>query len=74
MWLGIDERAADFEAFGDDLIGCLAAEDALAPGIIGGIEAAKELLEIAVGVDGDPQHLVADAALKRSTIPFVCGV
>jgi hypothetical protein len=35
-----------FEAFGDDLIRCFSIEHALSPGVVGGIEAAKELLEI----------------------------
>jgi hypothetical protein len=34
VWFGIGELAPCFDAFGDDLIGGLAAEDALAAGVI----------------------------------------
>ena len=40
------------EAFGHDLIGCLASKPALAAGIAGSIEAAQQRLELAVRVDG----------------------
>ena len=50
FWVG--KFGTGFEAFGDDLAGCLAVEDALAAAVVGGVEAAQELLEVAMGVDG----------------------
>jgi hypothetical protein len=64
MWLRMGKFATGFEAFGDDLVGGPAVEHALAAGVVGGIEAAQQPLEVAVGVDGDAQHLAANAAVE----------
>lgn len=64
MRLGFGEIRAGFEAFGDDLIGCLAAENALASGVVGGVEAAQKVFELAVGVDGDAEHFTSDATIE----------
>ncbi|WP_158805721.1 hypothetical protein [Acidisoma sp. L85] len=37
-----------FEAFGNDLVCRFSIEGALAPGVVGGIEAEKQLFEIAM--------------------------
>ena len=34
----------------------------------------EELFELAVGLDGDGEHLAPTRPLKRSTMPLVCGV
>lgn len=52
------------EALGHHLIGRLAVECALSPCVVGGVEAAQQLLELAVRVDGDAQHLGTDAAVE----------
>lgn len=44
------------KALGDDLIWGSSAEDTLTPRIIGGIEAAKQLLEVAMQIDGDARR------------------
>ena len=49
---------------GDDSVGCLAVQHALAPGIVGGVEAAQKLFELAVRVDGSAEHFRADAAVE----------
>jgi hypothetical protein len=41
--LGPSELASRFEALGDDLVGCSSFDDALAAGVVGGIEAAEQL-------------------------------
>ncbi|MBU8541875.1 hypothetical protein [Falsiroseomonas tokyonensis] len=51
--LGPDELASRFEALGDELVERLAVEHALAAGVVGGIEAAEQLLELDVRPDGD---------------------
>ena len=66
MWLGTGALASGFEAPGGDLIGGLAAEDALAARIVSGIEAAQELLEIAVGMDRVPSTSLRP--LRRSAM------
>ena len=55
--LGLGELAARLQALGDDLIGRLAAEHALAACVVRGVEAAQQPLEVAVGVDGDALRL-----------------
>ncbi len=69
--LAASELAPGLEAFGDDLVGCFALEDALAAGIVGGVEATQQLLELLMGVDGDAQHLAADPAIEAFDQPFV---
>jgi hypothetical protein len=44
FWVG--QFAARFEAFGGDLVRRLAVEDALTATIVGGVEAAQQLLEL----------------------------
>ena len=55
MRLGIDQPAVCLEALGDDLIWCHAVEHALAARVVGGIEAAQQMLEVPVGIDGDTE-------------------
>jgi hypothetical protein len=62
--LGIDQLSSGLEALGDDLIRRLAVQHALAAGVVGGVEAAQQMLEVAVGMDGDAQHLAADPAVE----------
>jgi hypothetical protein len=57
------------EAFGNDLVWCLSVENVLPPGIAGGAEATKQLLEVVM-----PNTSLLTRALKRSTMSFVCGV
>ena len=64
MRLGVGQLAPGFEALGDDLIRRLAIEHALPAGVVGGVEAAQQLLEIPVRIDGNAQHLAADAAIE----------
>ena len=64
MRLGIDQLSPGLEALGDDLIRRLAVQHALAPGVVGGVEAAQRMLEVAVGMDGDAQHLAPDPAVE----------
>lgn len=45
-------------------MGCLSVEDALTPRVVCGIEAAKQLLEIAVRIDRYAEHLAADATIE----------
>ncbi len=67
-------RAHDFNPFCNDLLRCFAIEHALSAAVVGGIEAAQELLELAVGVDVIPNPSLPMRALQRSTMPLVCGV
>src|SRR5215208_3116377 len=61
-WVG--EPATRFEAFSDDLVWCFAVEHALVAGVVGSIEAAQQLLELDMRVDGDAEYLAADAAVE----------
>ena len=61
---GFCELWPRFKAFGDDLVGRHSIKDTLTPDVVGGIEASKQLLKIAVRVDGNAQHLTADAAIE----------
>jgi hypothetical protein len=61
---GIGEFGFGFKALSNDLIGGLAVEHALMPGIVGGVEAAQELLPRAMRVNSDSEHLTADAAIE----------
>src|SRR5829696_4707240 len=74
---GVGEPSARLEALGDDLIGRLAVQHALAAGVVGGVEAAQQPLEVAVVGD---QMVMPRAPrcrpgrpLKRSTMPSVWG-
>ena len=60
---GLAELWPRLEAIGDDLVGCPSLEDTLTPRVVGDIESAKQLLEVAVRVDGDAWHLATDAAV-----------
>jgi hypothetical protein len=60
----VGELAARLEALGDDLVQRLAAEHALAAGVVGGVEAAQHLFEVLVERDGDAEHLAADPAVE----------
>ena len=62
--LRIGELAARLEALGDDLVGRLAVEHALAAGVVGGVEPAQQPFELGVGPDGDAEHLGADPAIE----------
>ncbi len=64
MRLGVGQPPSGLEALGDDLVRRLAVEHALAAGVVGGVEAAQQLLELLVGPDGDAEHLAADAAVE----------
>jgi hypothetical protein len=67
--LASDKHTSRLEALGDDLLWCFPSRT-LATGVVGGVEAAQELLELLMGVDGDAQHFAADLAIKRSTLPL----
>ena len=60
----LGQGALGLEMFGNDLVGCFALQHALTTGIVGGIEAAPELFELTVRVDGDTQHLAANTAVE----------
>ena len=62
--LGVGELAACLEALGGDLVRRLAVKHALATGVVGGVEATQQLLELLVGPDGDAEHLAADPAVE----------
>src|SRR3954452_14769973 len=62
--LGFGQGGLGGEPLGDDLIGCLAFQHTLPTGVVGGIEAAQELFELVMGVDGDGEPLRADAAIE----------
>ncbi len=64
MRLSVGQLATGFETFADHLIGCLAVEHALAAGVVGGIEAAQQLVKILVRIEGNAQHLAADTAIE----------
>ena len=59
-----DQLAPGLEAFGHDLVGSLAVEHALAAVVVGGVQAAQELFEVAVRMEGDLKHLRADPAIE----------
>ena len=50
------------EAFGHDLVGCLAVQHPLTPVVVGGVEAAQKLLQVTVRVDVDPSPGIPAAA------------
>ena len=52
------------EPLNDDLIGCLALQHTLPTGVVGGIEAAQELFELVVRIDGDGEHFGDNAAIE----------
>jgi hypothetical protein len=52
------------EAHSDNLVGRQAVEHALTPGMVGRGEATEQLLEGSMGVNGDAEHLVLDAAVE----------
>ena len=62
--LGVGEFGPGREPLGDDLIWRPAAQHTLAAGVVGGVEAAQQLLELAMGPEGDAEHLGADAAVE----------
>ncbi len=57
------------QALADDLLGRVAARHALPAGVVGGVEADQELLQVAVAGDGDAQHLALDAAVEALRHP-----
>src|SRR3712207_3364189 len=57
------------QALADDLLGRAAAQDALAAGVVGGVEARQQALEVAVARDGDAQHLALDPAVEALRHP-----
>jgi hypothetical protein len=61
---GIGHPSALLHAFGDDLIGCLAVEHALAAAVVGSVEAARRLLELLMEPDADARHFAADATVE----------
>ena len=52
------------EPLSNDLIGCLAFQYTLPTGVVGGVEAAQELFELIVRIDGDGEHFGDDAAIE----------
>ena len=73
LGFGAGELSSRPEALLDDLVGCFAVEDALAPGVVGGVEAAEQLLKLGVRPDGDPSTSLPTRPLNLSTMPFVWG-
>ena len=59
LGFGAAELSSNSEALLDDLIGCLAVEDALAAGVVGGVEAPEQPLQLGVRPNGDAQHAAA---------------
>src|SRR3712207_4200695 len=57
-------RRACLEPLAHDPVWRLAVEDALAAGVVGGVEASGQLLEIPVRPDGDAEHLAAHPAIE----------
>src|SRR5690349_2076350 len=62
--LGFGQGGLGGEPLSDDLIGCLAVQHPLPTGVVGGIEAAQELCELSVRIDGDGEHFGNDAAIE----------
>src|SRR3954468_10040435 len=62
--LGFGQGGLGGEPLGDDLIGCLALQHTLPTGVVGGVEAAQELFELIMRIDGDGEHLGDDAAIE----------
>ena len=60
----VGEFGFGFEVLGYDLVGCFAVQHALAPGVVGLVEAAQQLLQGTVRVDVDAQHVGADASVE----------
>jgi hypothetical protein len=58
--VGFAELRLCFEAACDELVWCCSVEDTLPSGVRGGIEAARQLLGVAMRVDRDAQHFTAD--------------
>src|SRR3712207_7108163 len=69
MRLGVGQPPSGLEALGDDLVRRLAVEHALAAGVVGGVEAAQQPLEVPVGVHGDAEHLAGDPARSEEHTP-----
>src|SRR3954451_18694888 len=61
---GFGQGGLGGEPLSDDLIGCLALQHTLPTGVVGGVEAAQELFELIVRIDGDGQHFGDDAAIE----------
>src|SRR3954452_3996846 len=57
------------QALADDLFGRAAAQDALATGVVGGVEALEQPLEIAMAGHGEPEHLALDPAVEALRHP-----
>ena len=64
MWCRIGELGVGLEVPGDDLVGCFAAQHALAPGVVGLVEAAQQLFQGTVRVDVDAQHFGANPGIE----------
>src|SRR4051812_1370480 len=56
-------------ALADHLLGRAAAQDALAAGVVGGVEVLEQPLEIAMAGHGEPEHLALDAAVETLDHP-----
>jgi hypothetical protein len=59
------------QALADDLRGRAPAQHALAPGVVGGVEALEQPLEIAMAGHGEPEHLALDAAVETLDHPVI---
>ncbi len=53
-----------FESLGDDLVWCLAVQHALAAAVVSLIEATQQLLQGAVRIDVDVEHLAGDPPVE----------
>ena len=60
----VGELGFGLEVLGGDLVGRSAVQHALAPGVVGLVEAAQQLFQGTVRVDVDAQHLGADTAVE----------
>ena len=64
MRLRIGEFGSGLQPLGHDLVRGLALQHALAAGIVSSIEAAQQLLELPMRMNGDAEHFGADAAVE----------
>jgi hypothetical protein len=62
--LGAAELSSGGKALGYHLVRYPALQDPLAPGIVGGVEPAQQLLEVTMGIAGDAEHLPPDEAIE----------
>src|SRR3712207_8161892 len=70
---GVGEARVPPQALADDLLGRAAAQDALPAGVVGGVEAGQQTLEVAVARRRDAEHLALHPAVEALDHPVRPG-